>query len=132
MAGLGRPAASVRLVQGSWFAALPDELRLALQVVVANPPYIAEADPAAEQSVLEWEPHLALFSGPDGLRDIRIIVAEAPAWLAGGGWLVLEIGATHGPAVNALLTEAGFREVEIRQDPAGRDRIALARRPPVD
>ncbi|HRE03421.1 MAG TPA: hypothetical protein PLV68_19145, partial [Ilumatobacteraceae bacterium] len=68
--------------QGSWFGALPADLRGQLDVVVSNPPYIAEGDPAVAASVTEHEPHLALFSGDDGLDAIRTIAADAPAWLA--------------------------------------------------
>jgi release factor glutamine methyltransferase len=128
LAGIGRPASAVRLVHGSWFNALPDELRGALDLVVANPPYIAADDPAVEQSVRDWEPHLALFSGSDGLRDIHTIVAEAPDWLADNGWLVLEIGAQQGAEVSALLERHGFGQVEIRKDLAGLDRMAIGRR----
>ena len=125
LAGLGRPAASVRLAEGSWFAALPDELRQTLHIVVANPPYIADDDPALDESVREWEPALALFGGHDGQREIRDIIEDAPNWLIDDGWLILEIGATQGSAVTNLLVSAGFRQVEIRKDLAGLDRIAI-------
>ena len=128
LASLGRAAASVRVAQGSWFDALPEAIRGSVDLVIANPPYIAEGDPQVEASVLDHEPHLALFSGPDGLDDIRRIIADAPDWLAADGWLVMEIGGTQGPAVAALLTDAGFRHVEIRQDLSGLDRTALGQR----
>ena len=128
LAGIGRNAQSVRIVQGSWFLALPNDLRGRLDLVVANPPYIALDDPDVEAEVSQWEPHLALFGGADGLRDIRSIVADATTWLRPGGYLVLEIGAGQGAAVLALLNEAGLADGEIRSDLAGRDRIAVARR----
>jgi release factor glutamine methyltransferase len=128
-AGLGRAAANVRVSEGSWFDALPDDLRGSLAVVVANPPYIAHGDPEVTDAVLEWEPHAALFAGADGLDDIRQIVADAPSWLRPGGHLVLEIGHQQGPAVAGILGDAGFTSVEIRSDHAGRDRIAVATRP---
>jgi release factor glutamine methyltransferase len=128
LAGIGRNAQSVRIVQGSWFLALPSDLRGRLDLVVANPPYIALDDPDVEAHVAEWEPHLALFGGVDGLRDIRVLVADAAAWLRPGGYLVLEIGADQGAAVIELLNKAGLADAEIRSDLAGRDRIAVARR----
>ncbi|HTH06037.1 MAG TPA: hypothetical protein VL916_09210, partial [Ilumatobacteraceae bacterium] len=98
-------------------------------VVVSNPPYVAEGSPDLEESVAAWEPAEALLSGPDGLNAIREIVSGAGEHLQNGGWLVLEIGSDQGAAVRALYEAAGFDEVEIRPDLAGRDRIALARRP---
>jgi len=127
-AGLGRSAANLRIVEGSWFDALPPELLGSVDVVVSNPPYIAEGDPEVAADVLAWEPHGALYSGPDGLDDIRRIIDGAREWLRPGGLLLLEIGYQQGPAVTTLLEAAGYREVAIRPDLAGRDRIAYARR----
>lgn len=129
LAGLGRRGAGVRLVVGSWFAALPAGLRGLLDLVVSNPPYVAEGDPQIAPGVVEWEPTGALFAGSDGLDAVRAIVADAPAWLRPGGWLVLEIGHRQGDAVQALAKAAGLTDVEVRRDLAGRDRIAVARRP---
>ena len=129
LAGLGRRAGCVRVVEGSWFDALPSELRATFDLVIANPPYIAEGDPEVEPSVLDWEPHGALFAGADGLDHVRAIVRDAASWLTPDGWLVMEIGGTQGPAVAELLTDRGFRDVEIRPDLSGLDRTAIARRP---
>ncbi|MFT3853554.1 MAG: peptide chain release factor N(5)-glutamine methyltransferase [Ilumatobacteraceae bacterium] len=127
LAGIGRGAATVRFAAGSWFGALPGDLRGGLDVVVCNPPYVADDDPQVEAVVRAWEPAGALFAGEDGLDAIREIVAEAPGWLAPGGWLVLEIGADQGAAVAALADAAGLADVEIRPDAAGRDRMLVAR-----
>ena len=98
-------------------------------VVVANPPYVAEGSPDVDVAVREWEPHGALFAGPDGLDAIRLLVATAPGRVRPRGWLVLEIGADQGPAVERLLGDGGYRDVSIRPDLAGRDRVAVARLP---
>jgi release factor glutamine methyltransferase len=127
LAGIGRPAVNVRVGAGSWFEALPAGERF--DVIVSNPPYVADDSPDIDDSVTEWEPRSALFAGPDGLDDIRTLIEGASGHLTPDGWLVLEIGADQGPAVRALLTEAGYRDVEIRPDLAGHDRIALARTP---
>jgi len=124
--GIGRAARNVRASMGSWFEALPPGERF--DVIVSNPPYVAEGSPDLEQSVGEWEPVEALLSGTDGLDAIRELVAGATAHLKQGGWLVLEIGADQGEAVRALLREAGYGSVEIRKDLAGRDRIAIGKR----
>ncbi|MGV3760542.1 MAG: peptide chain release factor N(5)-glutamine methyltransferase [Actinomycetota bacterium] len=126
LAGLGRRAGVVRLVEGDWFAALPEELRGQAAVIVSNPPYVAAGDDLPPE-VADWEPVGALRSGPDGLDDIRRIVAEAPAWLGPGGVLVVEIGETQGEAVLALAAAAGFEEASVELDLAGRPRALVAR-----
>jgi release factor glutamine methyltransferase len=127
LAGLGRAAAGVRVVSGSWYDALPDHLRA--DVIVSNPPYVAEGSPDVEAVVADWEPAGALYSGAHGLDAIDAVVAGAPVRLRPGGTLVLEIGADQGESVRDLLTSAGFIGVEIRPDLAGHDRIAIGVRP---
>jgi release factor glutamine methyltransferase len=126
--GIGRAAVNVRVGHGSWFEALPGDVRF--DVIVANPPYIAADSSLIDDSVRQWEPHRALFGGIDGLDDIRHLIRGAPAHLTPGGWLVLEIGADQGTAVGRLFETAGYADVEIRPDLAGHDRIALGRTPP--
>lgn len=127
LAGLGRAGQGVEVHEGSWWSALPAGLRGRVDVAVSNPPYVADGDPEVDESVREWEPHGALYSGADGLDAIREIVAGAGAWLATGGWLVLEIGWRQGEAVAGLLRTDGFVDVAIRPDLAGRDRVAVGR-----
>ena len=127
-AGIGTVAANVRVAHGDWFEALPASLRGELSLVVSNPPYVAADDERLEAVVREWEPAAALFAGADGLDAIRRLVADSPEWLRPGGWLVIEIGSTHGPQVEALLRAAGFDEVAITADLAGHDRVAIGRR----
>ena len=127
--GLGRAAANVRVSHGSWFDALPVDVRGEIDVVVSNPPYIADGDPEVAESVLEYEPHTALFAGDDGLDDVRTIARDARDWLRSGGWLVMEIGYQQGDAVKALFEGFGFVDVAIANDLTGRPRIAEARNP---
>ena len=127
LAGLGLINGDVRVAQGSWFAALPSELKNSFDLIVSNPPYIALYDPSVESSVLNHEPHLALFAGSDGLDAYREIISHADEWLATNGWIVLEIGHQQGDAVRELLAQNSFKQIEIRKDLAGRDRIALAK-----
>lgn len=124
-AGLGRSAANVRFAQGSWWSALPNELRGTFDVVVSNPPYIAVDDAEVDESVREWEPASALFAGADGLDDIRVIMRGAHEWLKPGGWLVLEIGYRQGDAVLTLASELGFVNAEVRHDLASLPRILI-------
>lgn len=124
LAGIGRAATRVSLHEGSWFAALPDAARGRLDVVVANPPYV----PATEElpaTVHQWEPASALRSGPDGLDDLRVLVEEAPGWLAAEGAVVLEM-APDQTATVAAWCEARGLAVAVHQDLAGRDRAVVA------
>ncbi len=107
---------NVRFVHGHWLdtaAPLPHVFDL----IVSNPPYIPDADP--HLAALTHEPLSALASGPDGLDDIRTIVAQAPAHLSDGGWLLLEHGHDQAVAVTELLTQAGWSKVQSHHDIAG-------------
>ena len=111
---------NVRFVQSDWFAELGQQ-RFAL--ILSNPPYIAEDDPHLQQGDLRFEPHSALVSGADGLDDIRQIVAQAPAHLLPSGWLLLEHGWQQASAVQQLLRDQGFSEVQSWQDLGGHQRV---------
>ena len=98
-------------------------------IIVSNPPYIAENEAASlAPEIREYEPHSALFAGADGLAVIRRLVVQSRAVLRPGGWLFMEIGENQGAAVQKILKDAGFVEIEVRKDLAGHDRIAQARR----
>ena len=129
VAGIGRAGANVRLAEGSWFAALPEDLRGVVDVVVSNPPYIAVGDDDVQVDVVEWEPHGALFAGSDGLDALRIVISDAPQWLMSSGWLIVEIGHRQGSSVCALMSDAGFTEVRVGRDLADRDRYVEGRSP---
>lgn len=97
-------------------------------VVVSNPPYVAEVDRAAlAPEIVDWEPVEALFGGSDGLAVIRSIVEGAAAVLGPDGLLALEVGAGQARAVAALIERVGgYRDVSIRRDLAGKERIVMA------
>ena len=117
--GLG----NVFFQQSDWFSVLDDDERF--DVIVSNPPYIAEDDPHLQQGDLRFEPRSALASGADGLDDIRRIISQAPRHLANKGWLLLEHGFDQGDAVRDLLRGRGFASVETVQDLEQRDRVSL-------
>jgi release factor glutamine methyltransferase len=131
-AGIGRAAANVRLTHGDWYAALPSNLADSLALVVSNPPYVGDDDPAIEPIVRDWEPAEALYGGAEGLDAIRRIVAEAPRWLRPDGWLVIEIGSGQGDKVTKLMHSAHFDDVAITVDLGGHDRVAIGRRGTTD
>lgn len=103
----------------------PDEM---FDVIVSNPPYIAESDRAMlAPEVVQHEPAVALFGGADGLRAIEPIVRDAGACLAPGGLLALETAAGQGAAIEQLMGRSGaYGAVEVRRDLAGRERMVLA------
>jgi release factor glutamine methyltransferase len=133
VAGAGTPAVRVRVAEGSWFAALPVELKGKLRVVVANPPYISEPEiDALPPEVAGWEPVRALISGPTGREAIEVIIPEALEWLEPSGALVLELAPHQAAAAADLARRVGFESVEVRQDLVGRDRALVARRSAAD
>ncbi|NWE72468.1 protein-(glutamine-N5) methyltransferase, release factor-specific, partial [Pseudomonas gingeri] len=76
---------------------------------------------------VRFEPASALVAGADGLDDLRLIIAQAPAHLEAGGWLMLEHGYDQAEAVRELLSAQGFGEVHSRTDLGGHQRISLGR-----
>ena len=116
--------ADVEFVQGTWFEGLAGRR---FDLIVANPPYVATDDPHLQQGDLRFEPATALASGKDGLNDIRIIVAGAPAYLRAGGWLLFEHGYDQADVCRDLLLDAGFGEIISRADIAGLPRVAGGR-----
>ena len=103
----------VQFAHGSWLSPLTGRF----DAIVSNPPYIPSADP--HLAALTHEPLSALASGGDGLDDIRLIIEQAPTHLKPGGWLLLEHGWDQSEAVQALLSQAGFDEVQSKADLAG-------------
>lgn len=97
-------------------------------LIVANPPYIPEDDPSVEPNVHKFEPHEALYSGPDGLQAIGDWVTWAPGNLRKDGILALEIGAGQSASVSAIMAQAGFVEIQVQKDFAGIDRIISGKR----
>lgn len=113
----------VAFMRGNWLAGMDGTFDL----IVSNPPYIAEGDP--HLAALGHEPRQALTAGADGLDDIRLLVAQAPARLCPGGWLLLEHGWDQAAAVRALLAAAGLEAVQSRRDLNGIERCSGGRLP---
>lgn len=126
-ANAARLQLAVAFHEGDWFDALAAPAPPAFDLVLSNPPYIADDDPHLPD--LRYEPRLALVSGPDGLDAIRRIVGAAGRWLRASGWLLLEHGYTQGEPVRELLIRAGFAEVQTRRDLGGQERVSGGRWP---
>ena len=120
--GLG----NVVFAAGDWYAAAGGA---EFDLIVANPPYLADSELATADRELAFEPRTALVAGPDGLDAIRRIVTGAPAHLAAGGWMVLEHGATQGETTRTLCAAAGLIAVTTARDLAGLPRITEGRHP---
>jgi release factor glutamine methyltransferase len=116
----------VRFLRSDWFSAVRDEC---FDLVLANPPYLADDDPHLREGSLPFEPAPALASGRDGLDALRAICADAPARLQGGGWLLFEHGLAQGEAARALLQARGFAQVRTWRDLEGRERVSGGLRP---
>jgi release factor glutamine methyltransferase len=122
----GRLGARVDFRQGSWFDPVPGER---FDLIVANPPYIADGDPHLALNGLPFEPQIALTDqapGGNGLACIRQIVGSAAAHLKPGGWLLFEHGYDQAAASRNLLTAAGLKAAFTHPDLAGIDRVSGA------
>lgn len=118
--------ARARFRKADWFGGVTG----AFDLIVSNPPYIAaEEMPELSPEVRDWEPHLALTPGGDGLDAYRVIARGAGARLMPGGRLLVEIGPSQGQAVAALFASVGLSEVRILTDLDGRDRVVAAVKP---
>ena len=118
----------VEFREGSLFEPLEEGERF--DVIVSNPPYIAEGEKGELQpEVRDWEPPEALFAGADGLDVIRQLVAGAPKHLVSGGLLALECGLGQAEGIAADVQATGaFGAVRIRADLTGRPRFVTAER----
>ena len=109
-----------------WFAAIDGHFDL----IISNPPYVAEMDPHLSQGDLRFEPRGALASGIDGLDDIRRIVSDAHGYLKPGGWLLFEHGFEQAAATRQILQRAGYTQIFTEQDLASHDRLSGGKLPP--
>lgn len=113
---------NIRFVRSMWFEDLDSHV---FDMIVSNPPYIAENDPHLSQGDVRFDPMTALTSGPTGLNDISHLISHAPAYLKPGGWLILEHGYDQADAVIRLMQQAGFQNCLDYQDYGGNPRVAI-------
>ena len=113
-------------IKSDMFENIPKDERF--DIVVSNPPYIrSDVIGTLMSEVRDYEPLLALDGSEDGLKFYRIIADRAPEYLNNGGMLFLEIGYDQGAEVSALLSAAGFMDVEVIKDLSGLDRVVSGR-----
>ncbi len=116
--------ANTTLQHSDWYSAVTTEH---YDLIVANPPYVAEGDAHLQQGDLRFEPRTALASGVDGLSDLQRIIARAPQHLRAGGWLLLEHGFDQAVACAWLLEAGGFQDHFNALDLAGMPRVSGGR-----
>lgn len=119
-------ASRVQFVCGSWYQAL--ERDSLFDVILSNPPYIANQDPHLSQGDLLFEPIDALTDHANGLTCLEIIIKNAPVHLNPNGLIALEHGFDQSGAVVELMSKAGFRDIQTHQDLAGHNRVVSARK----
>jgi release factor glutamine methyltransferase len=132
--GVSLPAAAERVTlrAGSWFEALPDQLRGRIDLMVSNPPYVSEAEWPTLDLEVRREPYGALVAGPGsdgtpGLADVEAVLRGSVEWLARPGVVVVELASHQAVAAVAAARHVGLREVWVAPDLAGRDRALVGR-----
>lgn len=124
-------AGQVTFAEGDWLASLEHHKVVGrVDVIVSNPPYIAEKEwEALQPEVRLFEPRVALAGGADGLAAYRRLVRDAAEYLCAGGWLILEVGQGQAAAVRALIEATGrYGAVEVRKDQGGIERVLCTQR----
>ena len=113
---------------GDWYGALDPTMTGRVDLVVANPPYIAASEwHDLDPVVRDFDPREALVAGETGREAIEEILLGAPVWLSDGAAVVVEVAPHQVSAVVAFASRSGAREVGVRRDLAGRDRVVVAR-----
>ncbi len=121
-----RVAGQIDFREGDLYGALPQGSTFDL--ILCNPPYVSLREaPTLAPGVRDFEPHLALFAGDDGLDIIRRVIAGAAEHLNDAGHLMLEVGHDQAASVAALLREAGWRDISAYRDAGGHARVLHAR-----
>jgi release factor glutamine methyltransferase len=103
----------------------PPELSGVFDILACNPPYVAPGDTALDKSVSDWEPHIALFGGADGLDFYRSLL---PGWLGAlkpGGLFIAETGFNQAETVARMMRVTGLEDVRVRKDYGGVERVVF-------
>jgi release factor glutamine methyltransferase len=119
---------NIEFICGDFFKALAKSHAQQFDLIVSNPPYIADDDQHLEQGDIRFEPISALTSGADGLDSIKTIVSQAHKFLKSGGFLLLEHGYDQADAITELMRKHNYINIRTEQDLAGLDRVTLGSR----
>lgn len=117
---------NVCFLKSDWFTEL--DLNAAYDIIVANPPYIAENDPHLREGDLRFEPQTALVAASDGLAALRIIIEQGFVYLKPNGRILLEHGYDQKLAIASIFKERGYQEIKSWRDWQNNDRVSGARR----
>ncbi len=115
---------TLEFVESHWFENLPKHN---YQLIVSNPPYVANKDPHLNHGDVRFEPQVALKSGADGLQDLRQLISGACEFVRPNGWLMLEHGYDQAKPVTKLLVQAGFTSTKTYYDLAQQPRVTIGR-----
>ena len=115
---------NVEFRESDWFDAVRGEK---FNIVVGNPPYVAEDDPHLGRGDARFEPRLALDAGAGGMNCFRAILERAHNYIVRQGWLLLEHGPDQHMALRRLLEAQHYHDITLHKDGAGRDRVTECR-----
>jgi release factor glutamine methyltransferase len=117
---------NIELMQSDWFSTIDDNL--SFDLIISNPPYVAESDTHLSEGDVRFEPIIALSSGPQGLDDLQKIVAHSKDYLNEHGWLIVEHGFDQDEAVKSLFTQHGYATIQQGMDLNGHIRATYGQR----
>lgn len=117
---------NIHFRQSHWFDSISQTRSEKFNIIVSNPPYIAEDDPLLAENVRKYEPIQALIAHDNGLSDINEIIGGSLAYLSAGGWLLFEHGYAQADAVQALLKQKGFSRIQTINDLNQHPRVTMA------
>ncbi len=118
-------AGRIEFIHSNWYQALDGRV---FDLIVANPPYVAESDPHLEQGDLRFEPQQALIAANNGLSDLQVIIGHAGKHLKSAGCLIVEHGFDQGESVRQYFAENDFDSIRTLQDYAQVDRLTIGSR----
>lgn len=118
----------IQLLASDWFSALGTNPDTAFDLIISNPPYIADSDPALDGDGLRHEPRSALVSGQGGFADLLHLINESPGWLRPGGMLMLEHGFEQAGEVAQAMQRVGYVNIQHHRDLTGQMRVTCGRR----
>ncbi|MDF1683171.1 MAG: peptide chain release factor N(5)-glutamine methyltransferase [Legionellaceae bacterium] len=112
---------NITWVESDWFQSISEQ---SFDLIISNPPYLAEQDPHQHEGDLRFEPKQALVSGEDGLDDLKHIIQQSRHYLTPNGLLLLEHGYNQGQAITDAFSCENYHNIQCLQDTAGLDRVS--------